>query len=170
MKIETKWNLGNFTVALEAEADGVVLAKLQSLGLLYLGQRNSGVDKILGGFEKKGDKQVRKVGWKRTDIPFTVELAKALSESFELMEVLENVPIESRVVVTEYDGPDKAEPKFAREKKKFAEKESTPAGLEAWLKSFCGYAGPTHGEDKEYAVEALVAAKAAIDKFLRENI
>lgn len=32
--------------------------------------------------------------------------------------------------------------------------------LEAWLKDKCGYSGPTHDDDKEYAVEMLRAIRA----------
>lgn len=169
MKIETSWNLGNFSVALEAEADEVMAKKLQGLGLLYLGQRVSKVDKVLGGFEKKGDKQVRRVGWKRADCEYAKALESALAAAFSELELPDDSKLACTAVIGEYV-PTKVEPKFQREKLKFAEKESTEEGLEAWLKRFAGYTGPTHGEDKEYAVEALQAAKKAIDEFLAKNI
>ncbi len=170
MKAETKWNLGNFTVSLETEATPEIDQSLRNLGLLYLGQRVSKVDRILGGFKKEGEKFVRKAGWKRTDTDYTPDLAASLAEAFASLEVSEGVVLECLSEVTRYDGPAKAEPKYAREKKKFAEKESTSEGLEAWLKKFAGYEGATHGEDGEYAVEALQSAKAAIDEFLAKNI
>ncbi len=171
MKAETKWNLGNFTVALSTEATPEVDTVLRNLGLLYVGQRVSEVDKILGGFEKKGDKNVRIAGWKRADVDYTDSLRTALSAAFQELTLPDSEKkIECDVLVSRYDGPAKAEPKYAREKKKFAEKESTEAGLEAWLESFCGYTGETHGADGEYAVEALQSAKAAIDEFLAKNI
>lgn len=174
MKIETKWNLGNFTVSLLAEANEAVDQTLRNLGLLYLGQRVSKVDRILGGFEKKGDKFVRKEKWKRTDTEYTPELAKALAEVFGTLEVPMGDETEAllacAVEVTAYT-PTKSEPKFQREKLKFAEKESSEKGLEAWLKDFCGYTGATHTEDGEgYATEALATAKLAIDKFIASNI
>lgn len=170
MKIDKEWNLGNFTIALTAEVNEEVANKLKSLGLLYLGQRNSEVDKILGGFEKKGDKNVRKVGWKRGDVEYTDALATALAKSFASLKLDDAVNIPCEAIVVRYDGAAKAEPKFAREKKKFVEKESTAEGLAAWLAKFAGYTGATHGDDGEYSVDALAAAKAAIDKFLAENI
>lgn len=166
MKIETNWNLGNFSVALEANADEATAAKLQSLGLLYLGQRVSKVDKVLGGFEKKGDKQVRRVGWKRADCGYAKGLESELAAAFAELELPDETKLVCTAVIGEYV-PTKSEPKFQREKLKFAEKESTPEGLDGWLKRFAGYVGATHTEDGEsYSPEALQAAKLAIDKFL----
>lgn len=170
MKVNTKWNLGNFSVALSSEVDANVLGTLESFGLLYLGQRNSEVDKVLGAFEKGADgKSKRKAGWKRMDVDYSATLAEALAKTFGELKVDDATTLECDVVITQYV-PTKVEPKFQREKLKFAEKESTEEGLEAWLGRFARYAGPTHGEDKEYAVEALAAAKRAIDEFLAKNI
>lgn len=170
MNVSTKWNLGNFTIALGAEVNDEQYAILATRGLLHSGQRVSKIDKVLGGFEKKGDKEVRRKDWKRTDADYSDALRDKLQALFESLEIADDVKIPCDVSIVQYDGAQSAEPKYAREKKKFAEKESTPAGLDAWLKSFVKYDGPSHGEDGEYAVEALSAAKAAIDKFLAENI
>lgn len=170
MKIETKWNLGNFTVSLTADVKPEMDQKLANLGLLYLGQRVSEVDKILGGFEKKGDKMVRKEKWKRADVEYSEALKHALNAAFTELTLPDETKLECDVVIGQYV-PTKSEPKFQREKLKFAEKESSPAGLDAWLKSFVGYEGPSHTEDGEsYSPEALAAAKLAIDKFIAANV
>ncbi len=183
MKIETTWNSGTFTLAHSAEVEEALLPTLAAFGLRYLVQRNSGHDKALGAFttdksladKPKGDGPWRRKDWKRSTVEYTDALARKLEGVYAKAKLSEDedgeaVELPVTTVASRYDGAAKAEPKFAREKKKFAEKESTAAGLEAWLKAFAGYTGATHGEDGEYAVEALAAAKAAIDKFLAENI
>lgn len=83
MKVNTQWNLGRFNVALESEVTADVRDMLAGFGLRFLGQRNSEVDKILGGFvtNAKG-KQERIKGFKRNEVAFTPELAGKLADSF----------------------------------------------------------------------------------------
>jgi hypothetical protein len=83
--VNTNWNLGNFTVSLASEVSDDVRDTLASLGLRFLGQRNTEVDKILGAFETVNGKAKRKAGWKRNEVPYDPALASALAKSFETL-------------------------------------------------------------------------------------
>lgn len=168
MKAETKWNCGNFAVELVASADEKQTQALVNLGLRFLGQRVTKVDKILGAFEKKGGKDVRKAGWKRNDVNYSASLADELALAFAELEFPDEADgkITCGVVVSEYV-PTTAEPKFKREIEKLGQKESAGVLVE-WLASFCKYTGPTHTEDgEEFHPDALAAAKVAITEFLK---
>ncbi len=162
--VNVSWNCGNFTVALATSVSADQFKILATRGLLHSGQRVSEIDKVLGGFEKGADgKSKRKAGWKRTDADYSDALRERLAECFATLEIAEDVKIPCTVSVVKYEGSG-TEVKSAREKKKFAQWESEPMGLEAKLKAFAGYTGDTHGADGEYEPAALAAAKVAIDK------
>lgn len=179
MKIETKWNIGKagvgFGVTARAEVSDTDAEVLKQLGFKYLLQRVTSVDDVLGGYTKGADgKRTRVAGFKRGNVPFGEATAKALAEVLSEVHFPDSTKekphtLKAEVQVALAEG-ESAGPAYAREKKKFAEKESTEAGLAAWLESFCGYTGESHGADGEYAVEALAAAKRAIDEFLAKNI
>ena len=80
--MKTNWTLGNFSVTLECEPNQEQALELQRLGLLYLGQRISKVDKTLGGFIGKE----RRKGWKRNDAAFSEDLASKLVGDFKELE------------------------------------------------------------------------------------
>lgn len=170
--VDTKWNLGNFTVELKTLVNEAISGRLACLGLRFLGQRVSAVDKILGGFEKKGDKDVRKAGWKRTDAPFSPDLASKLAKAFEELELPgddagnEAVKLGMKATFTEYV-PTAGAPKFVEEKALCVRHESK-GDLEEWLKTKVGYAGETHGADGEYDPAMLAAVKAYKIEQLRD--
>lgn len=179
MKIETTWNSGTFTLAHSADIPEEMIPIVLAFGVRQIVQRNSKHDKVLGAFttdralahKPKGDGPWRKKDWTRGSVEYTDALARQLEGVYSKIKLSEDedgeaVELPITTVASRYDGAIKAEPKFAREKKKFAEKESSEAGLEAWLKSFVGYTGATHGEDGEYSTEALAATKIKIDAFL----
>jgi len=159
--IKTEWNLGNFTVALSADVDDGQLRYLASKGLLWLGQRQSKVDKTLGGYN--GDKRIK--GFKRSEVSYTPTLAKGLTADFETLEVEDEITLTPSVVVTEYVR-ETAEPKYKREKE-VAGRHESKGDLEEWLADKVGYTGDTHGEDGEYSVEMLSKLKAFLDEALK---
>lgn len=165
-KIETKWNLGNFTVAIaHTPASESALETLAALGLRFLGQRNSDVDKILGGFEKRGEKLVRKANWKRNDVGYDGALASALKASFATLELPDESKIEVEAEVSEYVR-ETATPKYAEVKAMLAAKEST----ETWgaFLAKLGFSEATaHDADGEYA-QALCEALAQRVKAARD--
>jgi hypothetical protein len=156
-QIKTEWNLGNFTVALSAEVDDGGLKYLASKGLLWLGQRQSQVDKTLGGYS--GDKRIK--GFKRGEVEFTPTLAKNLEADFADLEVKDEFQVSPTVMVTEYIR-ETAEPKYKREKE-VALRHESKGDLEEWLKDKVGYTGDTHGEDGEYNTEMLRELKVFLD-------
>lgn len=170
--IETKWALGNFSVTLTHEPQSQeALETLAALGLRFLGQRNSAVDKILGGFRAgKDGKQERIAGWKRTDVAFDGKLADALAESFSRLALPDSeLTLAASAKVEEYQR-ESAERVYKDARAKLAARESK-AGFEEWCVSALGYTGETHGTDGEFALELVkaldaklkAAAKAAMD-------
>jgi hypothetical protein len=171
-EINTKWNLGNFAVSLTTLVEDEMRDKLAAFGLRFLGQRVSAVDRILGGYDKKGDKQVRKAGWKRTDAAYGTELAGKLAEAFAELELPgeDGVTLAAQAVMTEYV-PTAGAPKFVEEKDLCARHEAK-GDLEEWLRDAVKWTGKnddesvrTHGEDD---VEMLAAVKAYKIARLRE--
>jgi hypothetical protein len=158
MKIES--TTGHYGITVTGDVQAAKLEELAALGLaqgiLYRGVF-ADLRETTGAKRKMED-----------SAPY--DAAKAAIVKAAIAKAVVAYLVNPLIVVDSYDGAEAKAPKFAREKKKFAEKESTAAGLEAWLKAFAGYTGATHGDDGEYSVEALAAAKAAIDKFLAENI
>lgn len=159
--IKTEWNLGNFTVALSADVDDGELKYLASKGLLWLGQRQSQVDRTLGGYN--GDKRIK--GFKRGDVEYTPTLAKNLEADFADLEVKDEFQVSPTVVVTEYIR-ETAEPKYKREKE-VALRHESKGDLEEWLAAKVGYTGETHSEDGEYHVDMLRELKVFLDEALK---
>lgn len=163
MKANTQVTIGNFAVDIEADADAQMLA---NLGLRWIVQRQTTIDKTLGAFFKGADgKEKRKSGWKRTDVEFTPAMAEKLQTVLESLALPDSEDkLAALPNVTEYvrEAPEK---KFVDAKAAMARHESAN-DIEAWLAGL-GYTGPTHGEDGEYAVEALRIVDAKIAEMLR---
>ncbi len=160
-QIKTEWTLGNFTVALSAEVTEKQLTYLASKGLLWLGQRQSKVDRTLGGYS--GDKRIK--GFKRSEVSFTPTLAERLKADFETLEVEDEITLTPMVSVGEYVR-ETAEPKYKREKE-VALRHESKGDLEEWLEAKVGYTGDTHGEDGEYSTEMLSHLKVFLDEALK---
>lgn len=121
MQISTKWNVGRFDTTLTAEVTEEQVAALLPLALRYLGQRNTKIDRILGGFETVDGKEKRKADYKRNDVEYSDELAQALGESFQTLEFPDSTKEAPHVLnvsvdIAEYTGGGSAEPKYKREK------------------------------------------------------
>lgn len=158
MKIDTKWNLGNFAVALGVDVtEEYALGTLAPLGLRFLGQRNAEVDKVLGGYETGSDgKQKRKAKWKRSEVGFTSGFATSLASSFGTL----NIPgseekLKALCEVVEYVRETSAL-KY-RDAKEVVGRHESAGDLEEWLTAKIGYEGDTHGVDGEYEEAMLLA-------------
>lgn len=163
-KIETKWACGNFEVKLVVVVDAPnptekEIALFQA-GVRWFGQRNSEVDKILGGFETVDGKSKRKAGFKRNDVPYSAELAAKLKASFESLEYAEGQTLAESVEVGEYVR-DVAEAKYDNERAAMLRHEQK-GDLEEWLEKVIGFKGDTHGDDGEYHPHALAAIRAYV--------
>lgn len=116
---------GNFKYDVTANVSDAVLDRLIEEGMVRCIQGAP-----LGGWEKSiaypGKDAKRPVGFTRTDIPFNEENAAKLAQVLKGLEVsigenekgedlMEDLGI-TDVVVTEYAGPEKAEPKYKAEK------------------------------------------------------
>lgn len=167
MKVNTNWNLANFSVSLSVEANEALQKTLMEYGVRYFGQRNSEVDKILGGFETVNGKSKRKANWKRSEVAYTAELAQALAKSFEKLSGPDELVIPAEVEISEYVREDKVDSKFTEEKEIVGRHESAD-DLETWLVDKVKYTGDTHGDDGEYAIEMLRAVRAFKIARLRE--
>ena len=161
--VETKWNLGNFTVTLVSEVGDEMRDKLASFGLRFLGQRNTAVDKILGAIEKVNGKDKRRAGWKRNEVSFSGTLAAALAKSFEelaLPDSEEKLP--AACDITEYIR-DTVESKFTEERAIAEMLESAPDDVQKAKFRDMKWDGslPMHTEDGEdYSREFLLAIRA----------
>lgn len=159
--VKTVWNLGNFTVALDSEVTDDIFARLASLGLRFLGQRNTEVDKILGGFTVVGGKSKRIPGWKRNAVEYDATLASKLCLSFAKLELpiadgeKEAPVVEANADVVRYER--EAAALQYRDAKEIASGKESKGTLEAWLFEKASYSGPTHGEDGEYSPVMLAA-------------
>lgn len=157
MKIKADWNSGNFSLNHEVEVTEGQVAELASDGLLYRMQRNREHDEILGAFEKVGDKKVRRKAWKRIDVDYADNLAKALVASYGSVKFGETaIPVAT--AITEYIRDGGADSKFTEETA-IASRHESAGDLEEWLKATVGYAGDTHGEDGEYDAAMLRAVR-----------
>ena len=169
MEVNTNWNIGQFDVTLTANVDAETQARLASLGLRYLGQRNSEVDKILGGFEKNSEgKLVRRSNFKRNEVEFSETLRDALAASFATLtlpkaEGEEEAPtLAATVAIDRYEGGGKAEIKYAGERKAYA-RHGVAGDLPAFAEKI-GYEGEVGDGTAENApVEFLRAIKAYVD-------
>lgn len=157
-EINSKWNIGNFAVSLTTLVDGEMLLTLAGLGVRYLGQRVSSVDKILGGFEKNAEgKSVRKKDFKRGEVAYSVELAKELNKAFQELELPDSeVKLEANAVISEYTGGTKP---VYKEEKEICVRHESKGDLEEWLKTMVKFEGASHDEKGEYRVEMLQAVK-----------
>lgn len=169
-EVYTQWNLGNFTVTLSTPVTEAQLGALADLGLRFLGQRQSTVDKVLGGFEKgENGKLQRKKGWKRIDAAYSAELSEALAKEFAELEVEDGSKLSiQNVTIGEYV-PNTPEAKFVDERAAMSRHESMTGGkdspsklqeLEVWMRETIGYDGAIWTEDEEdYSVDALKAVR-----------
>jgi len=165
MKVTTESTLGNYLATVSIEADSALQSVLLPLGLKYVLQRQTTIDKTLGGFTKSADgKLKRKVGWKRTDVDFTGSMAESLQAALSTLAMPDETTITPQVAVVEYVR-EVAEKKYAAASKAMLKHESK-GDLESWLKDKCAYVGATHGADGEYAVDALKAVDAFIVSLL----
>ena len=168
MQVTTNWNIGQFGIALSANVDDAMRDRLATLGLRYLGQRNSEVDKVLGGFEKNAEgKMVRKANFKRNEVAFTPELADALAATFGELSLPkadgeEKAPvIAATVLINQYEGST-ATIKYAGERKAYA-RHGVAGDLEAFAAKV-GYEGEVGDGTAENApVEFLQAIKKFVD-------
>ncbi len=161
MKTQTSWTMGNFTVSLKAELNEQATAKAVEKGLLWAGQRKSGLDDTLSGVDAKKRKAQ---GFKRDSVAYSQAMAERLKALFSTVELDDNVVVETEVTVGEYV-PTTADSKFVKETEVMSRHESK-GDLEEWLKSTVGYSGDTHGEDGEYSKEALGAIRAYAKRLL----
>lgn len=126
MNIETKWNVGQFLTTLTATVDEATVEALLPLALRYLGQRNTEIDRILGGFEVGPDgKSKRRADYKRNEVEYSDELAQALAKSFSTLEFPDSTKekphtLAVEVAIERYEGGG-SEPKYAAEKRAVAE-------------------------------------------------
>lgn len=166
MKIQATWNSGNFTLKHEAEVDDKQLLALARNGLIWNAQRNRDHDTVLGIVRKDGKKTVRVEGQKadgskgklaRIDVPYSDDLAAKLATAYAGFELEGEVKLPIVTDVTEYIR-DVADSKFTEERELMSRHESED-DLEAWLTDKVGYDGATHGDDGEFAVEALRAVR-----------
>lgn len=159
MKVQTNWNLGNFTVALSTEATDAVRDRLASYGLRFLAQRVTAVDKVMGGFETVNGKEKRKTGWKRGQVAYTPEMATALAGVFAELAFPDDPKdaVAAVASITEYVR-DTVESKFTEETA-IASRHESAGDLEEWLVDKVGYADDTHGEDGEYSRAMLLAVR-----------
>lgn len=159
--ISTQWNLGNFTVSLTTDVEDAMIQRLAGLGLRFLGQRNTEVDKILGGFEIVNGKQKRKALWKRNEVNFTPALAEELATSFSMAELpligeeKEAVRLKVESAVSEYQR--EAAALVFKDAKAIALRHESAGDLDKWLADKCKFTGETHGADGEYAAPMLQA-------------
>lgn len=177
MKINTNWNLGNFSVDLAVDADAKLMERFAALGVLHAGQRVSAIDKTLGAFNTVNGKAERKAGWKRNDVEFSPTMAQRLAALFEKLALPaqegeeKDLEVPAVVTVTEYVKKT-AVPAFKEEKEILSARESAGT-LEAFLAktsvdlpgigkvALPGYTGPTHTEDGEaFHPDALANCKA----------
>lgn len=168
--VKTSWNLGNFTVALEAQVTPEQEEILLSRGLLHAAQRVSEVDFALGIAYKDGKKTVRKDGKDgrpkvtRNDVPYSDTLRDKLAEVFTGIEIAEAkgtapaVTLATTPVITVYDRDDSTS-KEARDMALRSISAHESAGdLEEWLAVKADYSGPTHTDDGEnYHPDAIAA-------------
>lgn len=121
MQISTKWNVGRFDTTLTADVNEEQVAALLPLALRYLGQRNTKIDRILGGFETVDGKEKRRADYKRNDVEYSDELAQALGESFQTLEFPDSTKEAPHVLnvavdIAEYTGGGTPEPKYKKQK------------------------------------------------------
>lgn len=143
-KLTDSWNIGQFNLALSADVEKELLKALMPLILRWLGQRNSAVDKVLGAYETNGDgKQVRKAGWKRTDVDYSEEMARELETAFSELSIPDDISGGkdvklAAVAVVGQKVETGAAPKFTEEKAIITRH---TADLTVWAKDTVKFAG-----------------------------
>lgn len=167
-KIKTQWNSGNFSLSHQVEATEEQVLALAEKGLLWYMQRNREHDVVLGAFEKQGDKQVRRKGFKRGDVAYAPNLAVELKAVYEELKLDENSKLPVMTDVVEYLRETGADSKFTEERQ-IAGRHESKGDLEEWLMEKCEFAEATHGEDGEYSVEMLRAVRAYKLEVLRKQ-
>lgn len=180
--ITTQWPVGQFLTTLTHEVDDKQLGDLASLGLRFLGQRVTAVDKILGAFETGADgKSKRKPNWKRNEVEYSDELRDALTKAFGTLEFpdssteVPHVLSDILVDMTKYEGGAAKEPAYAAEKRAVKEYLAANGGLlkdgsKRTLESFSSNRkiDPPTSVDWEADTEFLVRVKAYL-KSLNEQ-
>ena len=160
MKITTESTLGNYKAIISVDANEALQAKLLPLGLKYVLQRQTNIDKVLGAFHIVDGKSKRKSGWKRNDVEYTESLASKLHDALSTLAMPDESHLMVDAEIEEYIR-EVAVLKYALAKSAMLRHESKN-DLESWLEDTVGYDGDTHGEDGEYHVEALKAIDAYI--------
>jgi hypothetical protein len=161
--VNVNWTLGNFSVSLSAELDEKQQDAAMQLGLLYLGQRISKVDKTLGGYTGTGKSAKRKVGWKRGEVGFSESLATALQSDFATLEFPQDgvAGLTPTAIVTEYVRDTSESKEITAAALAFLGKKESDDTLETWCAEKLDWTEDTHGEDGEFAprLVALVIGK-----------
>jgi hypothetical protein len=154
MKLEAKWNLGNFGVRISKDVTETELEELAQVGLLHNAQRAKGIDEALGIISKVNGKNVRSK-LTRIDIPYSPAIAEKLKAVLDVIGEAELVEYQREAASLKY-----------RDAKEIAGRHESKGDLEEWLLDKVGFAGDTHGEDGEFSQEMLAAvhgfAKAAL--------
>lgn len=165
-KITTESTLGNYKAIISVNADDTLQEKLLPLGLKYVLQRQTTIDKTLGAFTVVDGKAKRKSGWKRNDVEYTEAVAKELHTALSTLAMPDesNLAVEAEIV--EYIREVK-EAAFTSEKAAMSRHESAN-DLESWLADKIGYDGDTHGDDGEYHPAALAAIRAYVKQLTAE--
>jgi hypothetical protein len=177
-KVTSKWNCGNFTLEHSAEVPEEMVDALLSVGLLHVVQRDVRIDRILGVMQMDSDGKWKptlgpdKKRLRRAEVDFDEVKATAFTSSLTEYEVGEK-KLAVATVASEYTRTE-ADSKFVFETKLLTKHESAD-DLEEWLaQDFIvdpatkirydapAYAGPTHGEDGEFAIDALRNARAKV--------
>jgi hypothetical protein len=166
MQVNTNWNLAKFAVSLNADVSDELRDVLAAYGLRYAAQRNTEIDKILGGFAKNAEGKLERIkGWKRNEVAFTPELAAALRKSFAtltLPEGEEGLSFAAEANIEEYTGAAKGI-KYAEARGVFAR--NAKAGTLAAMATKVGFDGDM-GTSEEPSTEVL----QAIHKYIRESL
>jgi hypothetical protein len=151
---ETKWNMGNFNVALAVNVTPEVEGILLEAGLRAIGQSYTGVDKILGGFEMVDGKEVRRKNWKRGDVAFSQEAADKIAAGMGAMKV-DGVFLGLQAKLTQKQGGQA----FYKDEVYIAGLHESKGDLVPWLEAKVGYTGETHDPAGEYATPMLEAIR-----------
>lgn len=152
--IKTNWNLGNFAVSLTTEVTDSQRDELAAFGLLWLGQRQSGVDKALGAFfTNSAGKQERKAKWKRVEVPFSEEMEGKLIGVFQSLDMPDTeAKLPANVTITEYV----REEASTKEAEAIAGDKESKGTLDEWAQAHG--VGATHTPDGEDFSPELLAA------------
>ena len=160
MKITTESTLGNYKAIISVDANEALQAKLLPLGLKYVLQRQTNIDKVLGAFHTVDGKSKRKSGWKRNDVEYSDGISINLTTALRTLSMPDETTLAVDAEVFEYIR-EVAESKFTSEKAAMSRHESAN-DLEAWLADKIGYDGDTHDSDDEFHPAALAAIRAYV--------